>query len=124
MRTLPVAMVLLLVACAPGARGTTPQNASTITRTEIEAAHQVNALELIQAERPHWLRRRGARSISADTDVVIYLDGTRFGGPEALASLPTINIEEIRHYTEAEAQYKYGVGHIHGAIDVITRRGG
>lgn len=123
MRTLPVAMVLLLVACAPGARGTAPQNTSTITRAEIEA-HQVNALELIQAERPHWLRRRGDRSFSADSDVVIYLDGTRFGGPEALAAVPTINIEEIRHYNEAEAQYKFGVGHVHGAIDVITRRGG
>ncbi|HUG42053.1 MAG TPA: hypothetical protein VMM12_16415 [Longimicrobiales bacterium] len=118
---LALAAALLLSACA-SAPGGNAIDRSVLTREEIVAANQTTALQLVQSERPQWLYRRGSRTISGDTDVAVYLDGTRIGGPEVLAEIPASNVERMRHYTDREAQFRWGVGHLHGAIEVITAR--
>lgn len=125
MKILPVvlALALTLGACAAASSGEeSSRNTSILTREEIVEADQMDALQLVRAERPQWLFRRGSRTMSGDTDVVVYLDGARLGGPESLAQIATITIERMRHYSEREAQYRWGVGHLHGAIEVISRK--
>jgi hypothetical protein len=96
---------------------------SVLTRAEIVEANQMTALELVRTERPQWLHRRGARTISGDTEIAVYLDGTRIGGPDALADIPAITVQRMRYYSEREAQFRWGVGHLHGAIEVISTKG-
>ena len=120
---LALGLALTLSACAPAASGSGGRNINVLTRAEIEEANHMNALELVRSERPQWLFRRGNRTVSGESDIVVYLDGTRIGGPAALADIPTISIQGMRFYSDREAQFKWGVGHLHGAIEVISSRG-
>jgi hypothetical protein len=122
MRTATLALILTVTACA--AAGTGPsRNDAVITQDEIIAVNELNVLDLIRVERPHWLRHRGSTSVSQDPEILIYIDGVRTGRPEILRDIATINVEEIRYYDARRAQYRFGVGHVQGAIDVITQRG-
>lgn len=123
-RTLRVAMVAALVTltgCAAAGTGS-GRDQSVLTRTEIVRANQLNALDLLRTERPHWLRIRGSTSFRDEPEIAVYLDGVRAGGRDMLADIATINIQEIRYYDARQAQYRFGVGHVQGAIEVITRR--
>lgn len=119
---LALALTLALGACA-AAPGAGARNLNVLTREEIAAGGHMTALQVVEAERPQWLFRRGSRTMSGDTDIVVYLDGSRLGGPEVLADIPAITVERMRFYSEREAQFKWGVGHLHGAIEVITVKG-
>jgi len=95
-----------------------------ITRDQIVLANQMTALDLIRVLRPHWLRRRGSTSYSNEPDIVVYLDGVRIGDPNALADIACINVESIEYFDARRAQYRWGLGHVHGAIEVKTLREG
>lgn len=116
-----LAVVLLVAGCAAGTSGGVDR--SVITRAEIEASHQTNAFDLVRAERPHWIRIRGSTSFTTEPMIPVYMDGLRIGdGPEALGEISIHDIEEIRHYDGRQAQYKFGLGNVQGAIEVIARR--
>ena len=116
-------LLVLVTACAstgtPGVR----RDQKVIERAEVVESNQMNALDLVRTLRPQWLRPRGVASMTNDPEIMIYLDGVRAGGPAALSDIPAINIQSIRFYDAREAQFRFGVGHLHGAIDVTTRRG-
>lgn len=120
-KLLLIAAVVALTGCASAGAGTS-RDQSVITRDEIVEANQMNALDLVQVHRPHWLRTRGSTSFTNEPAIVVYIDGVRSGGTDMLANVAAINIQEIRHYSAREAQFKFGVGHVQGAIEVITRR--
>lgn len=113
---------LALAACAAAPRAELGRNLDVLTREEIAEANQMTALQVVEVERPQWLHRRGQRTVSGESDIVVYFDGARMGGPEALSHIPAINVERMRFYNEAEAQFRFGVGHLHGAIEVISRK--
>lgn len=94
-----------------------------ITRQQIEGSNLRNALDLIQAERPRWLRVRGMPSITQDPEILVYVDQMRAGGTDVLMNIQTLEIEEIRFYDSRAAQARFGLGHVQGVIQVITRRG-
>ena len=121
--TAVLAIALLVSGCASAAAGGAGRNMNVLSRADIERSNQMNALDIVRSERPQWLFRRGARTVSGESDIVIYLDGTRLGGPEMLAEIPAINVDRMRFYSEREAQFRWGVGHLHGAIEVITVKG-
>ncbi len=91
---------LLLAACISASQGGTgsmaARDAAQITSDEIRASRRANALELVQALRPEWLRKRSntaslrnARvAFSGSDDVMAYLDGQRLGTVETLRSIP------------------------------------
>lgn len=120
-RTLWAIGLIVLTGCASASTGTT-RDRSVLTREEIVDANELNALDLIRVHRPHWLRIRGSTSFNSEPVIVVYIDGVRAGEPDLLADVATINIEEVRHYDARQAQFKFGVGHVQGAIEVITRR--
>jgi hypothetical protein len=111
----------VLTGCASASTGTS-RDRSVLTREEIVDANELNALDLVRAYRPHWLRIRGSTSFTNEPAIVVYIDGVRAGEPDMLADIATINIEELRYYDARQAQFKFGVGHVQGAIEVITRR--
>jgi len=119
---------------APGsAFGTRP----AITTAQIEASDTRTVEELIQLLRPQWLNPRGndyvqivdstalpALTSAGATDVVrVYLDGQPLGGPDELANIPTPEVLRVEYYDMKAATMRWGAGHSHGAIDVITASG-
>lgn len=122
-----LAVLPLGAACAASSRSPSAaphavrRDTQLISPEEVLSARHSNAYEMVRALRPEWLRKRGVRSMGADGDVVVYLDRTRLGGPDSLRGIPTQDITAIQHLSGTEAQQRFGEGHWHGAIVVITR---
>lgn len=114
-------VTLFLLACATGPPGAPRPNPNLITRAEIDDAGPSSALDLIQKLRPVWLRERGAVSFTDETDLVVYLDGSRIGGRGELRSIHTHNIESLEFLDARRATNRFGPGHVNGAILIRTR---
>ncbi|MEJ2502395.1 MAG: hypothetical protein P8177_03625 [Gemmatimonadota bacterium] len=127
MRTLAVIVAAIgLTACATtetGDRARRDQNVLTLEEIQESNADQFSAYDLIRNRRPAWLRTRGSNSIYAEDPIMVYVDGSRLGGPEVLETIPAMNIEEARFYGPAQAQARFGLGNTNGAIAITTRRG-
>lgn len=117
-------VVLLTAACAPrkssGEADLQPDR-NVISLEQVEAARVDNAYELVRILHPMWLRKRGANTLQNDGDIVVYLNDSRMGGPETLRQIETISITSIRFYDVGAANFKFGAGHPHGAIQVSTK---
>ena len=117
--------LMLVIGCAPPQGDGNSNNArpdrNVITLPEVQAARIDNAYELVRTLHPMWLRKRGSNSIRYDGDIVVYLNEVRLGGPEALRQLETMSITSIRYYDPGAANFKFGSGHQHGAIQVSTQ---
>ena len=113
------------------------------SRSEISAAEiqkygtNGSIHDLVHALRRRWLNvqqmsiretptitpggKSGSRMTPAgDATLLVYLDRTRVGDIEALKSLPIAGVVAVRYYTPAEALRRWGSGHEHGAIEVLT----
>jgi hypothetical protein len=115
---------VLMAACAPArgsAEGEAHPDRDLISLEQVQAARVDNAYELVRKLHPIWLRKRGANSVQNDGDVVVYLNDTRLGGPEALRQVETITITSIRFFGPGPANFRFGTGHHHGAIQVSTK---
>jgi hypothetical protein len=98
------------------------RSATLITEDEIAKSSARDAHHAVQLLRPDWLRPRGASSLNgAPADVMIYLNGQRFGGSESLRQFQASSIKEMRYISASEATNRYGTGHNSGAILVKTK---
>ena len=96
-----------------------------ITLEEIEQSKATNAFELIRERRPEFLRAqgpktmmRGARSTTMPT---VYLNEMLLGETRELVKIPIETIKEVRYLNEVDAQQKYGLGNVAGAILITTK---
>lgn len=120
---------------APIARrlGRQPITAEEIARAGVNG----NVYDVVYTLRRNWLNLRGLNSgnegihavmSAADTTVavggepqlVVYLDNMKLGTASELKRLPIVGVTSIRYYDPAEANYLWGTGHTHGAIQVVT----
>lgn len=110
-----------------------------IVQSEIVASGATNAFDLVQTRRPHWLSTRGTntfreegRVISAeprslvlqegtDETIIVYLDRARLGGVEKLREVPVTAFLSVRYYDARAATFRFGKGHDHGAIVLLTQ---
>lgn len=98
-----------------------------ITRADILAATASfsSAYDVVQRLQPTWLRKRAQRINANDVqqemegDIVVYVNASRVGGPEALRNIAAESVAEIRYLDTAQAT-RLGTGHQHGAIMVRT----
>jgi hypothetical protein len=132
-----IALVAVFAACAGGGSSSSPSADQTvITRAEIEQSGSTDAYTLVENLRRRWLHTRGATRFrrpgegtcppdcdfeSQQPDVFVYVDGTRIGGREELRNLSTANIDTIEFLNAARANARFGIGHVNGAILVVTR---
>jgi hypothetical protein len=116
-------LVLLAAACASsqGSRTSGRRDARILTAEEIRASSSSNLYDVIRSYRPEWLIKRGQTSINLEGDIVVYVDNVALGGPESLKSIDAHSVQSARFMSASEAQMRYGVGHMHGAIVVVTR---
>lgn len=120
---LSVLLIALLGGCTATGYRSSRSSQDLLTRADLEASLQVDAYEAIRQARPNWLRTRGPNSIYANNPIMVYVDGLRSGGVEALQGIPVMAVERMRYYDATEAQARFGLNHTNGAIEVITRRG-
>lgn len=115
----------LIAGCASGSPRPRPamsgSDPEVLTVEEIRASSQADAYSLVRSVRPQWLRPRGPRSINMSGEIVVYLDGTRFGGANSLRQIPLTDVVSMRYMDSSTATQRYGTGHTSGAILVFTR---
>ena len=135
-RVLVALLPILAAACAGGQAQTgtvgTPRansapargGANLILAEELAASAAENALQAIKLLRPSMLRARGgsASDPTGASDIVVYQDGVKTGGPNSLELVATISVREIRFINAADATNRFGTGHPVGAILVTMKR--
>ncbi|HYJ80771.1 MAG TPA: hypothetical protein VEW03_14245 [Longimicrobiaceae bacterium] len=112
----------------------TERNLITLQEIQGLVGRAQNAMDLIQSLRPQWLQVRGVASsretgraevVGRDQVVVtdpgqatikVYLDNALLGSVDALRQVPIASIREARFLDPAAATYRWGAGHLHGAI--------
>lgn len=106
---------------------------------EIRDAQGGTVYEIIRSLRPEWLRTRGTASIRESArgsasglddfdinvqpgilSIRVYLDGSLLGGVDELRTLDPGLVTEARFLTPAQATQRWGAGHLHGAIQVLS----
>lgn len=128
MRSSRLAVLLLLLASAacastsgdPG-RATARRDTRLLGAEELRGSSASNLYDAIRSFRPEWLIKRGQTSINLEGDIVVYVDNVALGGPETLRAIDIQSVQSARFLNASEAQMRFGVGHMHGAIVVITR---
>lgn len=100
-------------------------NPDLITQEQIrQTGATSNAYTLVQRLRPNWLRKRGRSSVMNPGSILVYVDGSRYGGVERLRALQVTNVESFAFLGGAAATTRFGTGHDHGVIAVTTKGGG
>jgi hypothetical protein len=120
-----VVLLLVTAACASSStqqrRTSGRRDARLLSAEEIRASSASTLYDVIRSHRPEWLIKRGQTSINLEGDIVVYVDNVALGGPESLKSIDVQSVQSVRFLNASEAQMRYGVGHMHGAIVVTTR---
>lgn len=121
-RWMMVVVVAVAVGCAPAAPSMR-RDANLITQSEIVNSQAANLYDAITRIRPAFLRTRGPTSISnpGGDYPIVYLDNQRYGDIEALKGMSPVGVLAIRYFNAADATTRFGMGHVGGVIEVITR---
>lgn len=108
-----------------------------LTADEVRQAGVAGSVyDVVFALRQHWLSTRGVElsetpSVTLDergaqvtsavaAALVTYLDNVRLGDQEQLRAVPISGVLAVRYYDAAQATLRFGAGHRHGVIQVIT----
>jgi TonB-dependent Receptor Plug Domain len=123
--TLLVVASAMVAGCSSSTRKASPvASRNVITADEIARVNAGNAYEAIQRLQPRMLaKQRGPSSINLESQsrILVYVDGTRFGGIESLSLIPATSILKIQFLSASEATFRYGTGNSAGAIEITSR---
>lgn len=133
----PLLLLALVVAGAPlSAQSATRKDRNRITEEEVRGSSAQTVYDLVRNQRPQWLRTRGNKTMSTERaagadggeyaqlttpEIIVYLDGIRFGKDADLRTLPVSDIATLQFLDASSATQRFGTGHPHGAI-LLTRR--
>lgn len=127
-----VSAALLLNACASGtgAGGTVRAPATTarrdanmITAEEIGTTSAQTLFDAVRNLRPQWMMRSRPTTMLQQNqgELLVYVDGMRFGNLESLRQLNPGGVQAVRFHSPSSAEARFGPGHLLGAIEVVTR---
>jgi hypothetical protein len=118
---------ILLTACASGSGGTARAHGgrgdpNVITAEEIGRAPAQNLYDAVRALRPAWMMRSRPTALRPEneSELIVYLDGRRFGNLESLRQIAPNAVTAVRYYSPSSAEARFGAGHLQGAIEVTT----
>jgi hypothetical protein len=116
-----LAVLAATIACASAPRAPLeagPRGDSrTLTTADLANATQLNLLDFIVAERPHWLTSTTGRL----APVIVYLDDARIGGVSTLKEITLGAITLVRYYDASAAQQKFN-SRVRGPVIQVTTR--
>jgi hypothetical protein len=122
----PVSATIVGEAEAATLRPRTKSRARVIELEELQGMEAgSNALDATRRLRPEFLARHAPPRPGETSETgyaVVYLDGTRLGGPETLATIPLSFVYRIRFLRASEAAAWVGREHRGGVIAVSTTR--
>jgi hypothetical protein len=116
------ALILSIVACAAASNTSKSRsNDTVITLDEIENSHQPTLFDVVRALRPNWLRA-SPTAVRGDQDIgiAVYLDAQRAGGLDILRQFPSTAASSLHYFTASEAQSRFGLGNLHGVIQIVS----
>ena len=127
-------LALTLTACSSRGGGTpgdiassrsAPRNPRVISTEDIQEAMAQNignAYDIVAHYHPQWLQPSITSITGRATDVSVWQDNMRLGGPTALRQVPLSHVVQIRYLTPSEAQGQLGLNNLGGAIVIVTIR--
>ena len=123
------AIFFSLSACAStNTNRVTESSPDLVTSVEIDATSVSTAYDLVNRLRPAWLRPGRVGSIGGGTIssqiILVYLDGTRLGGVDALRTLSAAGIRSMQYLDATRAATVLrdpGSEAISGAIVIKTK---
>ena len=100
------------------------RSSDAVTLEELTRVASAGTLfEALHVLRPNWFQRTPSTlRPDREGDIVVYLDQMRLGGPESLRRIRLDTVTLVRHYSPSDAEARFGLGHLHGAIQVVTTR--
>ncbi len=128
-RLLPLSVVLVFLGCGASSVDAEQRPRSSgpdqLTSSDLVVRDYDNVLDAIRALRPNWLRDRGQISLTRPSagQVIIYMDGTRVGGPDFLRRVQVHDVSLLRYLNASDATNRFGTGHAGGVIMVTTKTG-
>jgi hypothetical protein len=120
-RLLSLALLVSLSACALGRVGTAGHGNAhgPIRAEELRFLGSGDALGAVRSLRPSWLRSAKPQSVTGNDRLVVYFEELRMGGVDALQAMSITDIGRIEYLAPHEAQFRFGPGHLNGAIVVF-----
>jgi hypothetical protein len=93
-----------------------------ITAEEIVRAPAQNLYDAVRALRPAWMMRTRPTALRPEneSELIVYLDGRRFGNLESLRQIAPGAVVAVRYFSPSSAEARFGGGHLQGAIEVTT----
>jgi hypothetical protein len=126
-KTVILCAVAAAMACGKAREGDhapVPSTGRVLGEAEILASKANNMYDVIGIQRPEWLRRSGSRPTSLTeppAEIVVYVDGQRYGPLEALARLSPTAVRYAEYLSASEAHARFGGGNLGGVIHVHTQ---
>jgi hypothetical protein len=131
MNTHPIAIVLLTAALTACASRATPSGARAgradpemITGDELARSTASNLYDAVRNLRPAWMMRSRPTAVlqQQQAQLIVYVDGTRYGTLETLRQIVPAGIIYVKYFSAGAAEARFGPGHLLGAIEVVTRQ--
>lgn len=120
--------VELVEADTAARRPTAPKRSTNvILADDIANTSATNVYDAIARLRPEWLARE-TRALTAREQggerarLIAYFENARYGIVDALRTLSTAGVQEIRYYDPAAATARYGTGHSAGVVAVYMTK--
>jgi hypothetical protein len=116
----------VLTSCGGGARSTNATNPrrdpDLITAEELATTTSSTLYDAVRALRPAWMLRTRPTALMQQnqSQVIVYVDGTRFGNLESLRQITPQSAASVRFHSPGSAEARFGPGHLLGAIEVTT----
>lgn len=119
---------LLLAACASGTGAARPQaatarrDANVITAEELRTSSAQTLYDAVTTLRPAWMMRSRPTALLPQNQgqLIVYVDGARFGNMDSLRELGPGSVQTVRYFSPSAAEARFGPGHLLGAIEVTT----
>jgi hypothetical protein len=123
-----IVLALVIAGCAThGSRASSESAAPSrdselLTEDEFSGVKGSTLYDAVQELRPTWiLRGRPNPLLQSHGDIIIYIDGARYGaGIDGLRTIPIRAVASARYFSPSGATVRFGPGHLLGAIEVIT----
>jgi len=119
-------LLILAVAGCSSSHATRPSNATpsrdadVITADELTGTTAASVYDAVRQLRPAWWMRSQPTVVLRQNQLIVYVDGIRYGGFDSLRQLSKTSVAFVRYYSPGSAEARFGPGHPLGAIEVKT----
>jgi len=92
-----------------------------ITARDFSAVTGSTVYDAVRQLRPEWIMRSRPNLVLPNQNLIIYVDGNRYGsGIDGLRLITIRSAYSVRYFSPSNAEGRFGPGHFLGAIEVIT----